>query len=227
MTDHQTVELDGITLSYQVSGDPQRPPLLLLHALGESASDWDEVLPALTEHHRVYALDLRGHGKSSRSTAYSLELMRDDVHDFLNALDLKRVALVGHSLGGIVAYLFAAVHPDQVTRLVLEDAPAPLPRKPLPLTRPDGPLSFDWDMVLAVRPQLDDPDPAWLLTLGEITAPTLVVAGGPRSHVPEENIAELVRRIPDCRSVTVPVGHLVHANAPDAFIVAVTGFLRG
>ncbi|MCQ0000565.1 alpha/beta fold hydrolase [Streptomyces sudanensis] len=62
--------------------------------------------------------------------------------------------------------------------------------------------------------------------LGAITAETLVVAGGPGSHVPQEGVAELARRIPGGRMVTIPVGHLVHRAAPEAFTGAVSAFLR-
>ncbi|MFJ8015840.1 alpha/beta fold hydrolase [Streptomyces sp. NPDC096339] len=67
--------------------------------------------------------------------------------------------------------------------------------------------------------------PSRLDGLSRITAPTLVVAGGPDSHVPQEGIADLVRRIPDVRLITIPVGHLVHASAPGEFTAAVTVFL--
>jgi pimeloyl-ACP methyl ester carboxylesterase len=80
-------------------------------------------------------------------------------------------------------------------------------------------------MVLAVRRQIDLPDPRWLERLGQITAETLVVAGGPRSHVPQDGITELARRIPGGRMVTIPVGHLIHHAAPQEFTEAVSTFL--
>ncbi|MCX4744301.1 hypothetical protein OG455_02020 [Kitasatospora sp. NBC_01287] len=68
-------------------------------------------------------------------------------------------------------------------------------------------------------------DPAWLERLGEITARTLVLAGGPSSHVAQEGIAELAGRLPDGRVVTIPVGHLIHHAAPGEFLAAVSPFL--
>ncbi|MFJ7423802.1 alpha/beta fold hydrolase [Streptomyces uncialis] len=163
--------------------------------------------PVLARSWRVYALDLRGHGRSDWPGGYSLQLMRDDVLGFLDALALGRVDLMGHSMGGVVAHLFAGEHPQRMDRLVLEDVPVPRPRGAFTPVRPDGELTFDWEMVLAVRRQVDTPDPKWLESLSKITAETLAVAGGPESHVPREGIAELARRVPQGRVVTIPAGH--------------------
>jgi pimeloyl-ACP methyl ester carboxylesterase len=80
-------------------------------------------------------------------------------------------------------------------------------------------------MVVAVRRQIDVPDPRWLEQLSEITAGTLVVAGGPGSHVSQDGVAELADRIPDGQMVTIPVGPLIHRAAPEAFAEAVVAFL--
>ncbi|MCM2578735.1 alpha/beta fold hydrolase [Streptomyces meridianus] len=226
MPDQHTVETGRARLAYRVCGPPDAPPLVLLHALGEGARDWEDVTPAFSRRRRVYAVDLRGHGGSDRPGAYSLELMRDDVLGFLDALALDRVDLIGHSLGGMVAWMLAAAHPQRLDRLILEDVPAPLPRERVVPERPEGPLSFDWDMVLAVRQQIDTPDAAWLALLGRITARTLVLAGGPQSPVPQERIAELARRVPHARLLTVPAGHLIHRTAPGRFTDAVLEFLE-
>ena len=217
------VSANGIRLAVRVSGSG--PPLVLLHALGETSEDWDVVLPAFARSFRVYAVDLRGHGASDRPGAYSLELMRDDVLALLDALEHPVVDVVGHSLGGFVAHLVAQHSPARVSRLVLEDVTAPLPRDVAPPERPDGELNFDWDMVLAVRREIDAPDPAWLEGLSRITADTLVVYGGAPSPMPRDRVEELVRRVPRARMVAIEAGHLVHATEPDDFTDAVLGFL--
>ncbi|GGV04449.1 hypothetical protein GCM10010211_84530 [Streptomyces albospinus] len=129
-------------------------------------------------------------------------------------------------MGGIVALLLAEGYPQRVDRLVLEDVPIPRPREQTTPTRPDGKLTVDWEMVLAVRRQVDTPEAGWLERLSRITAKTLVVAGGPGSHVPQEGVVELARRVPHGRVVTIPAGHLIHQAEPMEFTKAVLTFLR-
>ena len=212
-------------LACLISGPEHAPPLVLLHALGERATDWDVVAGPLSARRRVYAVDLRGHGDSAWPGEYSLELMRDDVLALLDGAGLDAVDLIGHSMGGVVAYLVAAAQPRRVRTLVLEDVPVPRPRPVVAPERPDGELEFDWAMVLAVRRQLDDPDQAWLDGLARITAPTLVIWGGPKSPMSADRVGELAQRIDGAELVTIDAGHLVHATRPADFVAAVAAFL--
>jgi len=214
-----------VDLACLISGPEHAPPLVLLHALGERATDWDVVAGPLSARRRVYAVDLRGHGDSAWPGEYSLELMRDDVLALLDGAGLDAVDLIGHSMGGVVAYLVAAAQPRRVRTLVLEDVPIPRPRPVVAPERPDGELEFDWAMVLAVRRQLDDPDPAWLDDLARITAPTLVIWGGPKSPMSADRVGELAQRIDGAELVTIDAGHLVHATRPADFVAAVAAFL--
>lgn len=120
-----TTNVWAVDLACLVSGPYDAPPIVLLHALGERASDWDVVAGPLAAHRRVYAVDLRGHGDSEWPGEYSLELMRNDVLALLDTAGLDQVDLVGHSLGGVVAYLVAAAQPGRIRSLVLEDVPVP------------------------------------------------------------------------------------------------------
>ena len=226
ITEAGTTEAGGVRLAYRAWGAPGAPPLVLLHALGEDGADWDGVAPAFARHWRVYAPDLRGHGRSVWPGAYSVELMRADVLGFLDALGLDQVDLIGHSMGGLVACLLAQERPERVRALIVEDIGAIQPRASQVPARPAGELPFDWAMVLAIRGQIDNPDPAWWDRLSQVTAPTLVIGGGPASHVPQDRVAELARRIPGARLETIEAGHLVHAAEPAAFTRSALAFLR-
>jgi pimeloyl-ACP methyl ester carboxylesterase len=117
-------ELDGLELHYTSAG--QGPPTLLIHGLGGFAESWRETLAALEPHARVIAVDLPGFGQSAKPRrAYTLDFFARVVEGFLDALDVERVRLVGHSLGGGVALAFALAAPERVERLALLGAAVP------------------------------------------------------------------------------------------------------
>ncbi len=226
--DRRDVRLpDGIRIACYAGGDLDAPPLVLLHALGEDATSWDAVAERLAPHFSLYALDLRGHGASDRPGEYSHELIRDDVVGVLGVLGLRDVVLVGHSLGGAVAYLVTFQRPELVGRLVVEDVVPPFPHERSIRDRPDTPLPFDWEVVPSLIGEANDPTRRWWPQLPAITVPTLLVGGGPTSSIPGDELAEVARRIPDCTLVTIPAGHHVHAAEPDAFSDAVLAWLLG
>lgn len=204
------------------------PPVLLVHATGETSADWAPVAQQLATDRLVVAVDLRGHGRSPWPGSYALEELAGDlvpVADSLVAGHGRQPDVVGHSLGGLVACLLASRRPDLVRRLVLEDVPVPHRREPNPPTRPEGELSFDWEAVLQVRAQIDEPDPRWPELVRGITAPTLVVWGGPSSPMPGEHVTEMAETVADGRLLRIDAGHLVHASQPAVFTAAVRGFL--
>jgi pimeloyl-ACP methyl ester carboxylesterase len=219
-------DLHGVRLAYRAWGEPDAPPIVLLHGIGGGGpGDWDTVAEDLAGRWRVYALDQRGHGRSDRTSDYAIDSLVADVAGFLDALGLKSIILIGHSLGGVVAYLFAARRPDRVSALVVEDAGLMYPRTPVPPQRPDGELPFDWDAVLALRSQIDEPDPRWRDEARSLTMPTLLVSGGPASYVRRETIAELAGALPQSELTTIDAGHMVHEERPAEFVAAVRAFL--
>jgi 3-oxoadipate enol-lactonase len=225
MTERLDVTVDGVRLACYIRGAADAPPLVLLHGLGSRASTWDTVAAEFAKHFRVLAIDQRGHGDSDRPGEYSFELMRDDVLGVLDRLGLNRINLLGHSMGGTVAYLIAEKEPGRIGRLILEDTPPPFEAGRIASERPDEPVPFDWAVVPAIIGQLNDPDPAWWERLAEITAKTLIVAGGPDSHVPQDKIVEAAARVPGGTLQVIPVGHQVHATRPAEFAATALDFL--
>jgi 3-oxoadipate enol-lactonase len=228
-----TVDLDGVTIGYRENGAVEDHPVVLLHALGSDASTWDRFAAVLaTAGRQAIALDLRGHGTSSRADEYSLQLMVDDVVRFLDHRRLARIDLVGHSMGGAVATLLAGQHPDRVRRLVVEDAPPPSHETPAddawpePPERPPEPVAFDWAVVRPIVRQVRTPDPLWWSRLASVTGPSLLLKGGAASHISQERIDRMAEALPDARVVLIDVGHRIHSQHPDAFADAVLPFLR-
>jgi pimeloyl-ACP methyl ester carboxylesterase len=137
MTDH--TEIIGPVSSYYVSqrlrlhfvdwGNPQKPPLLLVHGGRDHARSWDWVARALRDDYHVIAPDLRGHGDSewARGGHYMIQEFVLDIAQLLNALDLGPVTLVGHSLGGVVVTNYTSVYPDRVHKLVNIEGLGPPP----------------------------------------------------------------------------------------------------
>lgn len=228
-----TLELGGVTIGYRQTGTPEAHPVVLLHALGSDAVSWDRFATALAAAGRqAIALDLRGHGTSSWSTAYSLELMLDDVIAFLDHRGLDRVDLVGHSMGGCVAMLAAGLHPDRFRRLVIEDAPPPPVSEmsswddmPEPPAQAPQPVGFDWNLVLPIFHQTRRPDPDWWTRVELIRAPALLLSGGPTSHIPPARLDELAAALPNARMVQIRVGHHIHTTSPERFAEVVLPFL--
>jgi len=80
-------------------------------------------------------------------------------------------------------------------------------------------------VVEAITKQRNDPDPAWWDDLRQVTAATLVIAGGPHSHLPQDQLAALAERIPDSSYLTIDAGHDVHTTHLAAFLAALLPFL--
>jgi pimeloyl-ACP methyl ester carboxylesterase len=97
--------------------------LLLLHGFGNDAHIWDDFAPAVAPYYRTLALDHRGHGDSAwdPERRYEHDTMVADVEAATAALEVERLVIVGHSLGGRIATLFAGRQPERIAGLVLVD----------------------------------------------------------------------------------------------------------
>ena len=111
-------------LSYRVSPDLSRPPVLLLHGFLGRASDWDDIATELTPDFHTIAVDLPGHGESANlpDDCYPIDGCAREIIALLDELALAEVGLVGYSMGGRLALYLAVHYPTRFTRVVLESA---------------------------------------------------------------------------------------------------------
>lgn len=106
----------------------QGPSVVLIHALACDLSLWDPQAGALAAHHDVVRYDVRGHGQSPLAAGgISFDALADDLAQLLDSLGIARAHIVGLSMGGVIARLFALRHPRRVARLVLCATMAALP----------------------------------------------------------------------------------------------------
>jgi esterase len=110
----------ALELAYDAYGEAGRP-LVILHGLLGSARNWTALAKQLGESARVFALDLRNHGRSPWAEAMSFNAMAGDVAAFIEHHGLRPATVIGHSLGGKVAMRLALSRPSLVDRLVVVD----------------------------------------------------------------------------------------------------------
>ncbi|MEU7786724.1 alpha/beta hydrolase [Amycolatopsis sp. NPDC049159] len=114
----RTRVVHGHERAYRMAG--RGPAVLFLHGIGDDSSTWLELLTSLADDFTVIAPDLLGHGFSAKPRAdYSVAAYACGMRDLLTTLDVDRVTVVGHSLGGGVAMQFAYQFPERCERLVL------------------------------------------------------------------------------------------------------------
>lgn len=217
--------------------------LVCLHAGTSGPSTWDRFVPAFEElGYRVHCPTLLGHGSAPRRRAYLLDDFRDHLLrelDELHRVDgVDRVTLVGNSLGAFVASAVAMAQPERVERLVLEELPIP-PRDSddsPPTVRPMPPLALlaagwltrrrcDPRLLRDVIADLRRPQPGWWAGLSTIQSPTMLLAGGPTSHLDQSRFALVANLMPSATVTTIEAGHRIHTRAPDRWLATVRTFL--
>lgn len=115
------ISLNELRFHYREWGASDAPCVLLLHGLTGNAWEWDPIAATLADQFQVVALNQRGHGASAWASDYAPSRMVEDIAALIRELQLRHVRIVGHSMGGLNGYLFAAQHPAQIERLVIVD----------------------------------------------------------------------------------------------------------
>lgn len=117
----QFAEANGVRLHYLSAG--KGDPVILMHGYAESSHMWLPLMAQLSKDHLVIAPDLRGFGQSGVTAGpYTKSVMAQDVHALATALGIKSAKIVGHDIGLMVAYAYAAQYPQEVNKIVLMDA---------------------------------------------------------------------------------------------------------
>ncbi|MET0066262.1 MAG: alpha/beta fold hydrolase [Candidatus Thiodiazotropha sp.] len=110
-----------MNLFFRDIGDPQNPPLCLLHGLFGSSGNWMGIVRQLQDDYRLIVPDLRNHGRSPHQEMMDYPSMAEDLLSLFDRLDLPGVALLGHSMGGKTAMWVALTSPERVDKLVVAD----------------------------------------------------------------------------------------------------------
>ena len=221
------------------------PPVIMLHG-GLASSRWfgDQVPALVADHHRVILIDSRGHGRSSRDRRpYTYELMASDVVAVMDALHIRRAAVVGWSDGAIIGLVMALKDPERLTRVFAFAAnmdpsgvkpgadqnptfarfgveAAAIYRRISPT--PNGFHAFDaavehmWD----VEPNYTAAD------LARITTPTAIVDGDHDEAIKRAHTDYLARSIPGARLIILKdTSHFAFLQAPERFNRAMLAFV--
>lgn len=220
--------VNGIRMYYEVHGNGQSVPLVLLHGGGSTIEvSYGEVLPLFAQRRRVIAVEEQGHGRSSdRDAPVRFDTSADDVAALLRQLKVTRADVMGFSNGATVALQLAIRHPQLVRRLVhassfTKRAGAPpqfwdymqqadFGNMPQPLkdaflrVNPDGRQLRTMHDKDAARMRAFEDLPDALLRA--VRAPTLVMLGD-RDVVTPEHAIEMTRMIADARLLILPGGH--------------------
>lgn len=247
-------ECNAVTLNYMEYPN-QNPPILLLHGATSHWQSFLPVIPELTSHFHVYALDFRGHGQSQRmGGAYTLSDYLNDAYVFIKECIKERVIIMGHSLGGMIGIMLAANYPELVNNLILIDTPLTL--RPLHrlasaqveqanllilslrfsqffpgLPIPEGLRQCDPEMLFAMINQFDN-------TFGQykehelfprVTCPVLLIRGGLEhgSLITDSDLDGALKLLLDLSHVQLPhVGHSPIRQDKEAVLNVLENFLN-
>jgi pimeloyl-ACP methyl ester carboxylesterase len=239
--------------AYQ-GGDLDTPPVVLIHGAGGNHLYWPAEVRRLSGH-RVFALDLPGHGKSGGRGQQSVYAYARQVLDWLQGLGMSEAIFIGHSLGSAIALTLAVLYPDHVTGLALLGAAAHLRVRPDILADSVNPTTFhkavdtiigaafsssaDPRLVELAGKRMAETRPSVLygdfagcndfdLTerVNEISKPTLVICGSEDQLTPLRNSQFLAGAIPNAQLEVIPdAGHMVMLEKPKEVVAILERFL--
>ena len=205
------IQLNSQVIYYERTGEGS--PVILLHGNNETHEIFDELIPKLSDKHSVYALDMRGHGLSATPKDYHYKDMASDVLNLVEALEIKKPALIGFSDGAIVSLLCAIEHSNMLSSVVCCGAN----------------LSFDgikFSQQHAIKKEYrKNNDPKTLMMIKEpdipldllkrISVPALIVAGED-DCIKERETKSIAANIPDSELMILPkedhYSYIIHSD---------------
>jgi pimeloyl-ACP methyl ester carboxylesterase len=121
----QTADVNGVKIHYLKAGTGKKP-LVLIHGFGETSQMWIPLFEEFGKDYTIIAPDIRGLGDSSRpESGYDKKTTAVDIRELVRSLGYDRIDLVGHDIGLMVAYAYAAQYSNEVEKLALLEAPIP------------------------------------------------------------------------------------------------------
>jgi len=96
-------------------------PLLIIHGFLGMGDNWKTLARRFSETYEVHLIDQRNHGRSFHTAIFDYEVMVEDLLNYINHYQLEKVIILGHSMGGKAAMLFAVSHPEKVSKIILAD----------------------------------------------------------------------------------------------------------
>jgi 3-oxoadipate enol-lactonase len=249
------VKVDDIQIYYEIHGTgPQT--LTMIRGLGADLLAWFAQVPEFSKHFQTIVFDNRGAGRTDKPDGpYSTKQMAEDVNGLLDALNVRRTAMLGVSMGGMIAQEFAIQHPEKLTCLILGCTSFGGPESIPPareIWKAAGGLQeqslFCDETIRNSRSVIAEyqaskskfPIPAHSLALqtdaiskhdaanrvGKITTPTLVMTGKDDRLIPPGNSRLIAARIPGAILTELPGGHLFMCEHPIDFNRAVIEFVK-
>ncbi len=241
----QTANINGVDLYYEVHGDPDNPPVLLLHGSIDSLESFETLVPPLVEAgYRTIAFDGRGRGRSAwGEEPLSYGLMASDALALLDLLGVQRTDVVGLSAGATLALELAIHHPERLGRVVAfggsftadgEHDPEISPRMEAifaDLVADYGRLALQperFEELLAALGQWELVEPDYSETqMRSISVPVLIMDGESDEFVYPEHTARMAELIPEAELAIMPgTGHFALREQPEEFARIVLEFLE-
>ena len=115
---------DRLELFSRELGEENAPDLVILHGLLGTSDNWQTLGKRFAQTHRVHLIDQRNHGRSPHHSVHSYEAMAEDVLHYLDERNIQHTSIIGHSMGGKTALVFAHRYPDRVHKLIIADMAA-------------------------------------------------------------------------------------------------------